>query len=224
MDNKSQPKATGGVTGARVASPKTTIVGGQPAKQARWKPPRVPVGVERVLILAATDPNFNELLFRDREVALAGLEGIRLEASEEAMLRYISEGQLRASIRGLDTSRDNLQRRSFLRAVAVGVITLAAGDAAMGCSDDTGKVPPPDVGITMDGATTDLWGPDGKVQPPDVGITLDGVTRDRGPDKKVQPPDVGITLDGVTPDMTPPDSKVQPPDVIISVDGATTDK
>ena len=221
MDKKNKPVVMEQTGGVAVASPKATIVGGQPAKPARWKPPRVPVGVERVLILAATDEAFHELLMSDREAALAGLDGISLEASEEAMLRYIPESQLRASILGLDTSRDNIQRRSFLRAVAVGVVTLAAGDAAMGC-DDADKVQPPDVSVVYDGMTTDMGPPpDTKVQPPDFQITMDGVS----PDQKVQPPDIGIAVDGISPsDMTPPDTKVQPPDIVISVDGATTDK
>lgn len=87
---------------------------------------RPSAGIERALYLGAQDAAFCEALVKDRDEA-AARRGIRLTASERAMLQNIPEAQLRRSITGMDLSEDNVRRRSFLRAVAVSAAALAAG-------------------------------------------------------------------------------------------------
>ncbi len=107
---------------------------------------RVPVGVERVLYLAATDAAFKRALARDPEAAVSS-RGLDLRPSELAMLRAVPLEQLLASVTHMDASPENLKRRSFLHAVAASAVTVAAADALSGCSDqDTSKGIRPDMG------------------------------------------------------------------------------
>lgn len=138
--------------------PSTTIVGGQPPRG--WQRPvtGLPVGVERVLYAAATDPAFCEALLRDRRTALAGLDA-ELQPSERAMIEGIPEPRLRATIAAIDASAENVKRRAFLKAVAA----AAAGAAVVqGVSACTGTRPDePDSTTPSDGGTDALPVPDG---------------------------------------------------------------
>ena len=104
----------------------------------------VPVGMERIIYLAATDPGFYQALMDDR---VAAAKGMGLRASERAVLFTVPVAQLRAAIEGVDASESNVARRAFLGAVAASATTVAAA-ATLGCGDDVSKgirpdMPPP---------------------------------------------------------------------------------
>ncbi len=146
--------------------------------------PRIIVGLERVLYLAATEPEFREALEQDAEEAIAR-RGLALGDSELAMLRAVPPDQLRANIRGLDISDDNLQRRTFLRAVAASAATVTSVAALTGC-DDEDKQPRVDTGIRADGG-------------PDLAASM-GIKPDMpGADQKVKVPDHGPAPTGIRP-------------------------
>ena len=102
---------------------------------------QVPVGMERILYLAATDASFFQALLQDREAATATL-GLR--PSERAVLLAVPENQLRAAILGVDVSAGNLARRAFMGAVAASAATVAAA-TTLGCGDDVSKGIRPDM-------------------------------------------------------------------------------
>lgn len=187
----------------------TTIVGGQPPKH---KPNKVKVaaGVEQALYLAATDEAFCRRLLERRD--RAALEaGLKLQASEAAVLRNAPRHQLEAFIASLDTSPANVQRRGFLQAVAASAVAFAAGGSLGGCSDndkdaDGGILT--DVPEARDGAMTDMpevkadGGDGGPVQPDidvDAPLTMDGIQPDIPPVKLDMP--VELSVDGIKPDM-----------------------
>ena len=124
---------------------------------------QVPVGLEKVLLVASTDPEFRDRLLEERDVA-AEARGLPLRASERTMLRSISRDRLTAAIEGVDASPANLRRRRFMQAVAA---SAAAVVAVGGCGQevDTGSRPGD-------------WGPYPDVQPsPDSGVP-DGAPKD----------------------------------------------
>lgn len=129
-----------------------TIVGGQPPGALKRTISGLPVGIERVLVLAAVEPEFLQELRGHRLAAVDG-RGLTLSRSERAMLGAIPEAQLEATVRGLDTSERNLQRRSFLRTVAAGAVTIAAGEALIGCSDEDEDR---DAGLVSEGIRPDM--------------------------------------------------------------------
>ena len=127
----------------------TTIADGQPLGASSRRPLRaVPVGIERVLYSAAIDPEFREVLFRDREEAIRA-RGIVLESSELAMLRLTPTEQLASAIAALDVSETNLARRGFMHAVA-GAVTLAAGSVLAGCGEEPTRGIMPDLPRSFD--------------------------------------------------------------------------
>ena len=130
----------------------------------------VPVGLEQILYLAAMDTDFREALLRDREAALAA-RGLTLRSSELTMLRLAPREQLEATIAGLDTSTESLERRGFLRAVAATVAGAAAGVAFGGCEQ---------VEVSAghrDASYQDRW-------PFNLDAKRDAVRRDAAPDAK----------------------------------------
>jgi len=162
-----------------------TIVGGQPPPRKRATLAGVPVGIERVLFLAAVEPTFRQALLEgDREAAVAA-RGLEMKPSELAMLRAIPATQLAANIDGIDTSEDNVERRTFMRAVAAGAMAVASAEAFSGCdtaSDgnrpDTGPPPMDATGIRPDmpqygkdsaGFKGDMAPPIKDGEPPDQG-------------------------------------------------------
>ncbi len=136
----------------------------------------VPAGIERVLFLAATDEQFRHELMEDRAGA-ARRRGLRLEASERAVLEHAPRAQLDGFIDSLDTSVHNVQRRTFMKAVAASTAGLAAA-GAVGCSDDDDKPPKQDtVPVKQDSTAGDRGirvdaAPDG--YGPVAGILPDG--------------------------------------------------
>lgn len=155
------------------------------------------MGLERLLYLAAVDEAFRAELLQRREAA-AATRNIELRPAEAAMLRSVPEAQLRATIANIDTSRTNLERRGFLRAVAASAVTIAAGEALLGCSDEDQDPPRPDrgpPGFDSGGIRPD-FGP-----PPDRG-PADGEA-DTLPAPDIPPAPAGIRPDG----LLPPDGK-----------------
>lgn len=143
--------ALGQLSASREAAD-TTIVGGQP-RVKRTHPVNIPVGVERVLYVAATDPEFRAALLRDRDRAAAE-RGFDLRPAEVAMLRVPTADQLGATIDRLDTSAPNVERRQFMRAVAATAVAAAAGSALAACGDEEVTIdsqpPAADAGILVD--------------------------------------------------------------------------
>jgi len=138
--------------------------------------------MEKLLYLAAMEPEFRGALLagsadRGEVVAARGLE---MRPSELSMLRMIPEEQLRANIDGLDTSGANLERRTFLRAVAASAMAASAAGAVSGCSDDDDKpgvdqgVMPKDHGASR-GISPDMPAADKKVKVPDQGPAPTGI-------------------------------------------------
>jgi hypothetical protein len=95
----------------------------------------VPVGIEKVIYLAAREPAFREALRRDREAAVRE-RGLRLRPSELAMLRMATDRQLDEATAALDVSPGNLERRRFLQAVAASAAAAASASGIGGCGDD----------------------------------------------------------------------------------------
>ncbi len=180
----------------------------------------VPVGIERVLFMAAAEPEFRRRLLEDRQGAVAE-RGLKMRPFELAMLAAVPEEQLLRNIAGIDTSRHNLERRSFLRAVAASAAALAATGAA-GCGDGDKE----QVSVDMD------IGPGDRGARPDMGVRPDmdggldvlpvkeqGVMKDAGvmPDwpqwDHPSPPQDGEPPDTVPlpKEMTVGDAGVRPP-------------
>ncbi len=138
----------------------TTIVGGQPPGRWRRSLRGVPVGVERVLFVAADDDLFRRQLLADPAAAIAARQLI-LRSSELAMLQAIPPAQLAATIDSLDTSPSNVERRTFMRVAAAGAMTIAAAGCSGSDSDDppTSDMYPAPTGVR----------PDAIAPPPDAG-------------------------------------------------------
>ena len=80
-----------------VESASLTIVGGQPRRMSAASNSQVPRGVENVLLLAAQDHAFKEVLLANRSQALEQVE-FALESSEIATLLAVSNTMLQAMI------------------------------------------------------------------------------------------------------------------------------
>lgn len=190
MAEKRKPRAMGQLTADRPADAGPTIVGGQPPPSEKTGGKQIPVGLERVLYLAAVEPEFQQQLLHKRDRA-AQERGLPLRGSEQMMLRAVPEPQLLASIAAIDTSDSNLERRGFLRAVAASAVTMAAGEALMGCSDDGQNAP---TGIRPD---TKPWGLDsGGIRPDDQRVGGDMGIR---PGDGAQPDGAPVNDDGSVP-------------------------
>jgi hypothetical protein len=90
----------------------------------------IPVGLEKLLYLAARDPEIEPRLIEERG-ALATELGIRLRPSEQATLAAIPDASLRAMIHSLVP--ENPRRRRLMKVVAAAAASLAAGTATVGC-------------------------------------------------------------------------------------------
>jgi len=126
-------------------SPRTTIVGGRPPEAAGASFP-VPVGLQRLLRLAAVEAAFlEELVVKRAEVA--GPAGVELTPSERAILEAAPEEQLRAMARAVPPPEPT--RRDFLRKTAATAVVLLGGAAIEGCPgsgaapDAAAPEPPP---------------------------------------------------------------------------------
>ncbi len=99
-----------------------TIVGGRPQAHS-GRHIEVPIGIERVLLRAATEPAFRRALATDRAGALATMH-TALSPTEGAVLRTVSAAQLDAMIQGIDYKRHS--KGGLLRAVAAATFSAAA--------------------------------------------------------------------------------------------------
>jgi hypothetical protein len=161
----------------------TTIVGAQPPRRQRSKV-QVSAGVERILFLAATDSAFHRLLLQDREAAVKASR-VELTASELLMLRAAPAAQLEATIAALNVTPENLDRRRFMKAVAISAAAVAAAETLGGCGDDdkgatadSSPNPKPDSGPPRDGEPPDSLPRDG--EPPDLRVDTFGGSVDAG--------------------------------------------
>ena len=118
---------------SRRGRPWLTIVGGQPRRQrpARGKM-RVPVGLEKLLFLAAGDPALRERLLAD-PLAAAADKSVDLRPSERAMLEVTPRASLAAMVDRIVPA--NPRRRKFMGLVATAAASLAAGTATTDCDN-----------------------------------------------------------------------------------------
>lgn len=139
-----------------------TIVGGQPTERTRRDGGiRVPVGLEKLLFLAAEDEAFRLGLLRDWRGAAAAA-GIDLRPSELAVLEAADRELLARMIDGIVPS--NPKRRRFMGLVAAVATSLAAGTVLIqaGCGDTVsrGIGPGVDAGTGTDTEIDDDGGAD----------------------------------------------------------------
>ncbi|MDJ0764558.1 MAG: hypothetical protein QNJ97_16390 [Myxococcota bacterium] len=191
--------------------PVMTIVGGQPnGRRRHTKRVQVPVGVEKLLFLAAQDAEFKKNLMADRQATLDA-SGIRLRPSEALMLGAISNAGLEAMIDSIVP--ENPKRRKFMGLVAAAAASLAAGTAELGCEDEKagcmGITPDIDIdsdsdvilGITPDTDTDSDSGSDSETdsdtssEDTDVDAGADAGT-DRGVDRETVTVEVALNGDG----------------------------
>jgi len=127
---------------------------------------QVPVGLEKLLFLAAEDGAFRERLLDDWR-AVAAQIGVDLRPSEIGILATADRNLLARMIDGIVPS--NPKRRRFMNAVAAAVTSLAAGTVLIdaGCGEVVTKGMGPGVDAGTD-ADTDVdtdtdtdAGPDG---------------------------------------------------------------
>jgi hypothetical protein len=109
-----------------------TIVGGRGTVRKTGKV-SVPVGIEKVLYLAATDAAFRERLRTDREGVVTDRR-LKLEEDEAGILRGVPDEQLLLMIQNIDPAKHG--RRKFIRSVAACAASLAAGSVLVECGDD----------------------------------------------------------------------------------------
>ena len=173
------------------------LVGGSVGRRARFaQKVSVPVGLEKVLYLAARDPDLRERLLADRAGTISEL-GVALRPSERAMLEAAPRAALEAMIGRIDAS--NPRKRKFMGLVAAAATSLAAGTAGMSCVSSCGGVGPdvdtdtynvndgggagPDVDTDTDTDTVDtdtnIW-PDAGGAGPDVDVDVDASDTEGG--------------------------------------------
>jgi hypothetical protein len=117
---------------------RTTIVGGQP--RVGTQQVQIPIGIERILYVAARDDQFKMRLIDDVHSAVASL-AIKLTPSEMAILENTPRNVLENMIRRFDPSKHS--RRRFGRAVAAAALSVATGTVAVSCDATP-------MGITVD--------------------------------------------------------------------------
>jgi hypothetical protein len=114
---------------------RTTIVGGQPPAEQRPLV-QIPVGLERLLGMAAVDPRFCEALILDWRQATAAA-GFELTGAERQILEAIGDAQLQQMASQMDQRLVDEQRRSFLSQAGAALVVLAGGAtvaaSAAGC-------------------------------------------------------------------------------------------
>jgi len=116
------------------------IVGASIGRRARFaQKVRVPVGLEKILFLAARDPELRARLLAERAGTIDAI-GVRLRPSERAMLEASPPAALEAMIDKIDAS--NPRRRRFMGLVAAAATSLAAGTAVVGCDAQPAGIRP----------------------------------------------------------------------------------
>ncbi|MBI2898335.1 MAG: hypothetical protein HYY06_32595 [Deltaproteobacteria bacterium] len=188
-------------------SPRTTIVGARPPEGPGAAPP-VPVGIQRLLRLAAVDEVFRqELVARRAQVAEAA--GVKLTATESAILDAIPAGQILTMAESVPVPEP--ARRDFLRQTAASAVVLLGGAALAACEACGGPFPGP-----VGGARPDIPPP----VPPPVPPEPPPASPDGGPFAEPPPPrpDHAGPPAGIAPDRPPPR-----PDPVTPVAGIAPD-
>ena len=130
--------------------PPRPLVGGSIGRRARFaQKVRVPVGLEKILYVAAQDPSLRERLLEDRAGAIAAL-GVALRPSEKAMLEAAPRAVLETMIASIVPA--NPRRRRFMNLVAAAATSLAAGTAGVACDtlDNDDPINGVDAGVGPD--------------------------------------------------------------------------
>ena len=157
--------SSSGKSGEGRTAVRTTIVGGQPPGNARSLA-EVPIGIERLLGLAAVDDHLAAELERD-PVALAEGCGIVLEPTELTVLKATPPSALRGMLDGIRAGLAEPARREFMKRAAIAVTALLAASTAAvaGCKKTT---PEPGSNSTSKPADMDPQ-PQGMAAKPDAG-------------------------------------------------------
>jgi len=110
---------------------------------------RIPIGVEKLLTLAAADSEFRRELVRDRAAAVER-SGYVVQSTELAVLASVSDAQLEAMISRIDVKRHS--KRDFMRSVAnVALAAAASGALLTACKGEppTSESPKPTESIEV---------------------------------------------------------------------------
>ena len=118
---------------------KTTIVGGQPPGNERPLA-EVPVGLERLLAMAAASEPLRRELLADRDRVMAA-SNVALTDTEQAVLRATPASQLEKMIAQVDTALPQPERRQFLEQAAAALAILVGVGGVAACQDK--KTPSP---------------------------------------------------------------------------------
>ena len=171
--------------------PGLTIVGGQP-RQRKGRAREavvVPVGLEKLLFLAASDPALKDRLIENPRDTVKELK-INLRPSEQAMLDTVSPSALEAMVARIVPQ--NLKRRKFMGLVAAAAASLAAGTVAGSCGDDDDNDDSDDTDtVDTDNQDTDLDGGAG----PDTDVDSDSDTDEVDTDNPDTDVDGGVGPD-----------------------------
>jgi len=108
---------------------KTTIVGGQPPGNERPLI-QIPVGLERLLGMAAVNASFREALVEDWRTA-AVASGFELTPTEGQIIETIGAERLRRMVAQVAERLAVGERRSFLSHAAAALVVLAGGVTAV---------------------------------------------------------------------------------------------
>jgi hypothetical protein len=126
----------------------------------------VPVGVEKVLCLAAADPGFKAALLADPAGAV-GRARLGLEPAETALLAGLPPGRLAAMVEAIDLDRHGQKR--LMRDVRGALVAAAAVSAVVGSCITCGGTAP-DYGDTEpEAAAGEVVPPPGDATPAGTG-------------------------------------------------------
>jgi hypothetical protein len=170
------------------------------AKRGDKRKLQVPVGLEKLLFVAAGDEAFKERLLADPS-AVATEAGVTLRDSESAMLSAITPAALDAMIASIVP--ENPRRRRFMGLVAAAAASLAAGTVSGSCGDDDSDDDDTDTGTgdtdTVDTETEGGW--DGATADTDVDGDTDTDT-DTNTDTVDTGTDTETASNGIGPDAS----------------------
>lgn len=153
------------------------------------KTPPVPVGIQRLLRLAAIDPLFRAQLFEKRD-AVARAAGVELTETERLVLRAASESQLVAMAEHL-APPPSPRRDFFLQTAATAAALL--GGAALVSSEGCARGARPDVPPATDGSEPEPARPETNEMQ-----TTGGAAPDEPPPPP-SPPDAGADAEPMPP-------------------------
>jgi hypothetical protein len=145
---------------------RTTIVGGQPPGNARALP-AIPIGLERLLGLAAAHEDFARLLLTRRDETREA-SGLALTASERAILAATPTVQLERMIAEVRARLAQADRRAFFEQAAAVVVLVAGGAgvlSAAGCKDKDAPAEHQNVSVKERPRNPDLDAPETGARP-----------------------------------------------------------